>query len=153
MLTIGERTCQFCVPKIVLLGENGYVIIHDAAPAELIQNAAQAVWRFLEMDADNPAVQTCAYLDENVCMNRFVHVTVANKGLGNSMEQRHLHYSEAALAEGTASLKYAKGRAASESVTLDTIDNLIRERPVTDFIKIDVEGYQLEVLRAGGSTA
>ena len=34
--------------------ENGYVVIHNAAPPELIQNAAQAVWDFLEMDADDP---------------------------------------------------------------------------------------------------
>ena len=34
--------------------ENGYVVIRDAAPAELIQNTAQAVWDFLEMDADDP---------------------------------------------------------------------------------------------------
>ena len=99
--------------------------------------------------AFEPATHTCAYLHENVCLNQFANVTVVNKGLGDSMEQRHLYYSEAALAEGTASLKYAKGRAASEPVTLDTIDNLIRELPVPDFIKIDVEGYQLEVLRGG----
>ena len=72
-----------------------------------------------------------------------------NKGLGDRQEQRHLHYSEAGLAEGTASLKYADGRAASERVTLDTIDNLIRELSAPDFVKIDVEGYQLEVLRGG----
>ena len=34
--------------------ENGYVVIHNAAPPELIQNAAAAVWNFLEMDAENP---------------------------------------------------------------------------------------------------
>ena len=34
--------------------ENGYVVIHDAAPPELIQNTAQAVWDFLGMDADDP---------------------------------------------------------------------------------------------------
>ena len=74
---------------------------------------------------------------------------MVNKGLGNTQEQRHLHYSEAGLAEGTASLKYTDGRTASERVTLDTIDNLIRELPTPDFIKIDVEGYQVEVLRGG----
>ena len=32
--------------------ENGYVVIHNAAPPALIENAAQAVWDFLEMDAN-----------------------------------------------------------------------------------------------------
>ena len=99
--------------------------------------------------AFEPALHTCGYLHENVSLNRFTNVTVVNKGLGNTQEQRHLHYSDAALAEGTASLKYTDGRTASERVTLDTIDNLIRELPMPDFIKIDVEGYQLEVLRGG----
>ncbi|MCY4568994.1 MAG: FkbM family methyltransferase, partial [Candidatus Poribacteria bacterium] len=99
--------------------------------------------------AFEPALRTCGYLRENVSLNRFENVTVVNKGLGDSIEQRHLYYAEAGLAEGTASLKYANERAASERVTLDTIDNLISELPVPDFIKIDVEGYQLEVLRGG----
>ena len=99
--------------------------------------------------AFEPALRTCGYLCENISLNQFTNVTVVNKGLGDNVEQRHLYYAEAGLAEGTASLKYANGRAASERVTLDTIDNLIRELPVPDFIKIDVEGYQLEVLRGG----
>ena len=97
--------------------------------------------------AFEPAARTCGYLKENVSLNQFTNVTVVNKGLGDKQEQRLLHYSEAGLAEGTASLKYADGRAVSERVALDTIDNLIPELPTPDFIKIDVEGYQLEVLR------
>ena len=99
--------------------------------------------------AFEPASRTCGYLHENVSLNQFTNVVVVNKGLGNRQEQRHLYYSEAGLAEGTASLKYADGRAASERVTLDTIDNLIHELSVPDFVKIDVEGYQFEVLRGG----
>ena len=99
--------------------------------------------------AFEPALRTCGYLRENVSLNRFANVTVINKGLSDRVEQRHLYYAEAGLAEGTASLKYVNGRAASERVTLDTIDSLTRELPVPDFIKIDVEGYQLEVLRGG----
>ena len=34
--------------------KNGYVVIHDAAPPELIRDTARAVWNFLEMDADDP---------------------------------------------------------------------------------------------------
>ena len=99
--------------------------------------------------AFEPAARTCGYLHENVSLNGFMNVTVINKGIGDKPEQRHLYYSEAGLAEGTASLKYTDRRAASERVTLDTIDNLVRELPTPDFIKIDVEGYQLEALRGG----
>ena len=99
--------------------------------------------------AFEPAARTCGYLKENVSLNQFTNVTVVNKGLGDKQEQRLLHYSEAGLAEGTASLKYADGRAVSERVALDTIDDLIRELPTPEFVKIDVEGYQLEVLRGG----
>lgn len=99
--------------------------------------------------AFEPAARTCGYLQENVFLNEFTNVTVVNNGLGDNTEQRHLYYSQAALAEGTASLKYPNGRTASERVTLDTIDNLIGKLPTPDFIKIDVEGYQLEVLRGG----
>jgi hypothetical protein len=33
--------------------ENGYVVVHDAVPPENCKAAEQAVWDFLEMDADN----------------------------------------------------------------------------------------------------
>ena len=99
--------------------------------------------------AFEPAARTCGYLHENVSLNGFTNVTVVNKGIGDRAEQRHLYYSEAELTEGTASLKYTDRRAASERVTLDTIDNLFRELSVPDFVKIDVEGYQLEVLKGG----
>ena len=99
--------------------------------------------------AFEPAARTCGYLHENVSLNRFTNVTVVNKGIGDKPEQRHLYYSEAGLAEGTASLKYTDRRTTSERVTLDTIDNIFRELSAPDFVKIDVEGYQLEVLKGG----
>ncbi len=35
--------------------ENGYVVIPDAVPSDLVGAAEKAVWDFLEMDADSPA--------------------------------------------------------------------------------------------------
>ncbi len=99
--------------------------------------------------AYEPALQTCRYLEENIALNRFRNTTVINEGLGNSAARRPLYYSAAALTEGTASLKYRNGRDASEQVTLSTIDTHLSELPVPDLIKIDVEGYQLEVLQGG----
>ena len=118
---IGFYTCLFAAQ----VGDNGTVVAFE------------------------PASRTYGYLKENISLNQFTNVTVVNKGLGDKREQRHLYYSEAGLAEGTASLKYDHGRAASERVTLDTIDNLFRELSAPNFVKIDVEGYQLEVLKGG----
>ncbi len=99
--------------------------------------------------AFEPAAQTCGYLRENVLLNQFSNVTVVNKAIGDRKEQRLLYYSDAVLAEGTASLKYMKEPGSSESIELDTIDHLVPKLPLPNFIKIDVEGYQLEVLRGG----
>ena len=96
-----------------------------------------------------PARHTYRYLRENVALNQFTNVTLINKGLSDTAAARPLYYTDAVLTEGTASLKYTNGRTASEPVKLDTIDALICELPVPNLIKIDVEGYQLEVLRGG----
>ena len=127
-------------PKDICWDIGANIGFYTCLLASLVEDSGAVV-------AFEPAARTCGYLKENVSLNQFTNVTVVNKGLGDKQEQRLLHYSEAGLAEGTASLKYADGRAASERVTLDTIDNLIPELPTPDFIKIDVEGYQLEVLR------
>lgn len=34
--------------------QNGYVILHDAAPSEMLQAVIDATWEFLEMDPDDP---------------------------------------------------------------------------------------------------
>lgn len=145
--THDERYVATKLPKIIKRGDICWDIganigFYTCLLASQVDNTGAVV-------AFEPAARTCDYLHENVSLNQFLNVTVVNKGLGNKAEQRNLYYSEAALTEGTASLKYAEGRATSERVTLDTIDNLIEELPIPNFIKIDVEGYQLEVLQGG----
>ena len=45
--------------------EKGYVVIKNAAPPELVQNTANAVWDFLEMDANSQKVGTPTHLAES----------------------------------------------------------------------------------------
>ena len=117
---IGFYTCLFAT----LVGENGNVIAFE------------------------PVSTTFNCLTENVQRNNFTNVKVINKAIGDKKGKQHIYYSHSDLAEETASLKYIIGDE-SEIVELDTIDSILAELPVPDFIKIDVEGYQMEVFRGG----
>ncbi len=118
---IGFYTCLFAS----LVGENGNVIAFE------------------------PVSTTFNSLAENVRLNDFTNVTVIQKAIGDQVEKRRIYYRHSDLTEGTASLKYATGKGESEWVDVDTIDRLSNELPAPAFIKIDVEGYQMEVFQGG----
>lgn len=100
--------------------------------------------------AFEPASATLAYLRKNIALNRFNsdQVVVINKAIGDEVHQKRIFFNVADMAEGTASLKAEQG-SATEMVQMDTLDNLYPTLPRPDLIKIDVEGYQLEVLAGG----
>lgn len=97
--------------------------------------------------AFEPASVTMNYLLRNTKMNDFTNVTLVKKAVGNRKESRNLYCSSALLAEGTASLLPTADATYSEMVEVDTIDSICHDLPVPDFVKIDVEGCQLEVLQ------
>lgn len=100
--------------------------------------------------AFEPASVTASYLRKNLELNRFTadRVTVIKKAVGDGVYQKQLFFNVADMAEGTASLKSTQG-GATELVQIDTLDNLYPTLPLPDLIKIDVEGYQFEVLAGG----
>jgi hypothetical protein len=53
--------------------ENGYVIIHDAVPAENIKAAENAIWNFLEMWPDNPDSWYPDTPRKNITMEMYHH--------------------------------------------------------------------------------
>ncbi|MBN1830388.1 MAG: FkbM family methyltransferase [Deltaproteobacteria bacterium] len=84
------------------------------------------------------------------------NVRLNNKGLSSSREDRLLYLF--GPGEGINSLYLRKGLEAgwslepqkeTEAVSLDTLDEYCRERSIAqiDFLKIDVEGHELEVLK------
>ena len=97
--------------------------------------------------AFEPASVTMNYLALNSEVNNFKNVLLIKKAIGNIRDRRNLYCISAPLAEGFASLLQTADTKYSEIVEIDTIDSIYQDLPVPDFIKIDVEGYQLEVLK------
>ena len=98
--------------------------------------------------AFEPLASTRAFLERNIRLNGFRNVTIKNMALGDMPERRQIFLDHPDWAEGTVSLKSMQG-AHAEVIDVDTIDNLGAGLPAPDFIKIDVEGFQMEVLNGG----
>jgi FkbM family methyltransferase len=82
-------------------------------------------------------------------VERFHNVLIVRKAVGATPATRPIYYDDAASAEGTASFLSSHAEQDFEIVQIDTLDNLNGKLPAADFIKIDVEGYQMEVLDGG----
>jgi FkbM family methyltransferase len=118
---IGFYTCLFAS----LVGETGKVVSFE------------------------PASKSMEFLAQNVAINSFRNLLLIKKALGDKKQEKELFYKVRNLAEGTASLKQSNKQTEFEIVEVDTIDNLSQTLPFPDFIKIDVEGYHIEVFEGG----
>ena len=100
--------------------------------------------------AVEPDPKTLANLVENVAVNGFVQVRAINCALGDSEGTTVLSATEESSRNFLlpASLDSAVG----SSVTVRTLDDVILEAGVdsVDYLKIDVEGYEMHVLRGAG---
>lgn len=99
--------------------------------------------------AFEPASATRARLEENVTLNGFGNVRVLGCAVGSAEGVARIHYSSADLFEGTASLRADDRRNHGEQVAVRTLDALVAEFGAPQFLKIDVEGAQLDVWRGG----
>lgn len=98
--------------------------------------------------AFEPVTATSEFLGNNVRLNEFRHVTLKKLALGDAPGHQQIFLDLPDMAEGTVSLNTAAG-AHSETINVETIDNLSASLPAPDFIKIDVEGYQMKVFAGG----
>jgi len=117
---IGFYTCLFAT----LVGEKGRVIAFE------------------------PVSVTGDFLSENVRLNGFRNVMLKRMALGDAPGRQQIFLDVPDKAQGTVSLNTTMG-AHSETIDVETIDHLSSGLPVPDFIKIDVEGYQMKVLTGG----
>lgn len=99
--------------------------------------------------AFEPASVTRARLLDNLKLNAIQNVRVLSQAVGSAEGNARIYYGEATLAEGTASMYGAGGSAHSEVIAVTRLDTIAPQLPPPDFLKIDVEGAQLDVWRGG----
>ncbi|HWE45781.1 MAG TPA: FkbM family methyltransferase [Caulobacteraceae bacterium] len=87
-----------------------------------------------------------------VALNGLENLFVYHLGLGDSLREAAIAPPDYGVLQdfGTFSLLEQGGANPSEQVSIVTIDSL--ELPRLDFLKIDVEGMDIEVLRGGANT-
>ena len=87
---------------------------------------------------------------ENIRLNSFSNVTVRPYGLSSEAMQAEMSFDS--LVPGTASLDGALAQGAEhETIELRVLDEE-QGLPGPDFIKVDVEGFELQVLKGAGRT-
>jgi FkbM family methyltransferase len=104
--------------------------------------AAKAVGRKGKVIAIEPEKENLEFLKRNIEENRLENIVVIGKGLWYEKGKKRLYLGYSS----SASLVYPASR--WMEVEVDTLDNLISELNLNvDFIKMDVEGAELEVLK------
>jgi len=99
--------------------------------------------------AFEPLSATRDILLHNLALNGMTNVQVVPCALGAADGEARIHFQEAALAEGTASIYPGAQQTRSEAIAIARLDTIAGTLPAPDFVKIDVEGAQEDVWRGG----
>lgn len=95
-----------------------------------------------------PGAASFSSLQEHIKLNELQNVTIEKMALGNRIGKVRLYYNDREKNLGMASLQPQES-IESEEVEISTLDDYLEENPCKqiDFIKIDAEGYEYEVVK------
>ncbi len=105
--------------------------------------AASLVGKKGKVSAFEPVSSTFDLLNENIQLNAFENTQVFPFALGNETKNVEIH-SENKNRGGASIINHQKGK--GESIEIQKLDGVLNQQKV-DFIKIDVEGFEFEVLK------
>lgn len=113
---------------------------------------AKAVGAGGRVIAFEPNPVNCARLESNVALNKFDNVTIFQVAIGSRQEKAQLAIRRHDYATGSIDpsikMQILQEQGALIEVEVDTLDHRfqVTRLPSPDFVKIDVEGYELNVL-------
>ncbi len=100
-----------------------------------------------EIIAFEPISKTCSDLKVAKKINKCENIKVKNYALGAECIEQNIFYSHSDLSIGTASFVNSDLFKNSELVHINIIDDIYPALKIPDFLKIDVEGFQEEVIK------
>lgn len=101
--------------------------------------------------AFEPSPSTFRILTENLARNDIANVEAVNLGLGQAVENLTITFAKNNRSGGYVSEKIRpESGHITEEIRIDTLDHFFTGRsPIPTFLKIDVEGYEMNVVRGG----
>lgn len=96
-----------------------------------------------------PVLKTFNDLKDGKDKNNFNNISLRNFAFGSECKSQEIYFDNEDLSMGTASFYGAKLYNNFERVAIKTIDTEYDRLCIPDLIKIDVEGFQMEVIKGG----
>lgn len=128
--------------------KEGDVVVDAGANIGLMSIfAAQIVGGAGQVHAFEPEPNTFKILQKNCALNNLTNIVLNEQALGAEKSEAML-YSNMNINRGAASLIQSED-ATGTNVLISTLDIYVEEQKLTkiDFIKIDIEGFELEMLK------
>jgi len=133
----------FLRPGDIFLDVGANIGLHSCVASHFVGNEGKVY-------AIEPHPETYKILKYNIYLNRLTNITAFQIALG-SKNSTALIYDNPKLGRGSASLSPQKNANLKHGrkVKVKTIDTLIERKllPIPNLVKIDVEGFELEVLK------
>jgi len=152
MTIICEGSYEPLLSKILFqAGKNARTFLDVGANAGFYSLSLAILYPSVKIFSFDPNVDVTNLLSQNMEINNLRNrITVVNTAVGSKLEESKTLFIPKLTGTGGGSLNNLhpeEGRPVTREIKVDTLDNYIGNMEPIDLIKIDVEGFELEVIK------